>query len=456
MTGFVPYVPPPPAEQLSFLPFLRAVRSNALDMFTAAAYTQPVVTRRQIGRTTMVLNTPEAIQHVLMTNEANYARTPAGRRILGPIIGNGLLLSEGDAWRHQRRTIAPALAPRVMPVLAGHITAATNEAVAQLARQPGERVDLLSAMQFLSLEIAGRSMFSLEMRAKGQRMRQMLLQYAHRLARPYMLDMLLPPNIPSPHDFFRRRFRDHWMAFVDEVMAPRMAAPPADPPRDMFDMLRLARDPETGQGFSRAELRDQTATMIIAGHETTGLTLFWGLWLLAQVPQVQARVAAEAEAANLTPQTAGAALARLPYTRAVVNEVLRLYPPAFTIVRMAKAADRVGETDIPAGATVMISPWVLHRHRTLWQNPEAFDPERFMGAAPPRFSYLPFGIGPRVCVGAQFALAEAVLGLAGIVSRFDVSLLQGQRVVPRPVITTAPDHAPLFRLVQRAEARAAA
>jgi unspecific monooxygenase len=246
------------------------------------------------------------------------------------------------------------------------------------------------------------------------------------------------------------------MAFMDEVMGPRMAAPPHDPPRDMFDMLRLARDPETGEGFSRAELRDQTATMIIAGHETTGLTLFWALWLLAQVPQAQARVAAEAAAANLTPATAAAALPRLPYTRAVVNEVLRLYPPAFTIVRMARAADRVGDVEIPAGATVMVSPWVLHRHRALWQAPEMFDPERFLNATPPRFSYLPFGIGPRVCVGAQFALAEAALGLAGILRSFDVSLAGGERVVPRPVITTAPDHAPLFRVVPRAQARQAA
>lgn len=459
MNVFVPHVPQPPEAPLGFLAFLRAIRANALDMFARPAYEEWTVTRRELGRVSMIVNAPEAIQRVLMTNADNYARTTAGRRILSPIIGNGLLLSEGEAWRLQRRTVAPALAPRMMPVLAGHIVAAAEETVAALARPrhpAGAGVDLLTSMQHMALDIAGRSMFSLEMRAHGAEMRRLLMQYAERLARPYALDMLLPPGVPSPHDFFRRRFGAHWMRFMDGLIGARLAGPPADPPRDLFDALRLARDPETGEGFSRAALRDQTATMIIAGHETTGLTLFWSLWLLAQAPDVQARVAAEAASAPLSPATAQEALAALPYTRAVINEVLRLYPPAYTVARMAKAADRVGDLDIPAGATVLISPWVLHRHRRLWDAPEAFDPDRFMGPPPPRFSYLPFGIGPRVCVGAQFALAEAVLGLACVVRAFDITLVGGRPVIPRPVITTAPDHAPMFRLAPRAAVRRAA
>jgi unspecific monooxygenase len=455
---FSPTVPPPPEIQPSLLAFLRAVRVNALDTFPRAAYHEWVVQGGTRARVTMTVSSPDAIQHVLIGNHANYRRTPASIRILRPIVGQGLLLSEGDDWRLQRRTIAPALAPRTIPTLAPHIVAATDATVRRLAGARGGQANLLTAMQDLALEIAGRTMFSMEMGGQGQAMRALLLDYGARLARPYLLDIFLPPSWPSPHDLLRQRFRARWMRFVDTLVAGRMAEAPHDPPRDMFDLLRAARDPETGAAFSPAQLRDQTATMIVAGHETTAITLFWSLWLLAQVPEAQARVQAEADGVTLTPETGAEALGQLPYTRAVISEALRLYPPAFTVVRQSIGPDRLpgpdgGTIDIPARATLMIAPWVLHRHRKLWRDPEAFDPERFLGAPPPRFAYLPFGAGPRVCVGAQFAMAEAVLALAGLMRAFDVGLIDTRPVMPRPVVTTVPDYAPVFRVTPRAARR---
>jgi unspecific monooxygenase len=448
---FIPPHPPIPTTDLSLFGFLRAVRTNALTMWTEAAYQQDVVTRHFLGRTNLLLNNPDAIHRVLVDNPGNYRRSPASIRILRPITGRGLLLSAGDDWRLQRRTIAPALAPRTLPILARHIVACAQDAIPVLAANHGEPMDLLAAMQNLALDIAGRSMFSLETRQYGAAMRRAMTEYGIRYARPHLFDMLLPPSIPTLRDLGRRRFQRRWMRLMQQMMQERLAAPPSDTPRDLFDLLRAARDPETGAGFSPEQLRDQMATMILAGHETTAVTLFWSLLLLAGAQDEQVKLADEASHFDITPDNAMDVLPQLVRTRAVVNEALRLYPPAFTIVREAIAADRAGEIDIPRNALLMIAPWVLGRHQRYWRDPNAFDPSRFLPDAPPppRFAFMPFGAGPRVCVGAQFALTEATLVLAMLMRAFRVSRDDATPVLPVAVVTTQPDHPPAFRLEAR-------
>ena len=444
----IPPVPPVPARSLGLRAFLRAIRTDALTIWPEAAYTQDFTVRRFLGRVNVLVNAPDAIHRVLVDNVENYRRSPASIRILRPVTGNGLLLSEGEDWRLQRRTIAPALAPRVMPMLARHIVAVTAERLDVLAAQAtAGPVDLLAAMQSLTLEIAGRSLFSLEMAAFGAPLRRLLGDYES-LSRPFLLDMLLPPSVPTLRDLRRRRFQARWMGLIEQTMRDRLRAPPPDAPRDLFDLLRAARDPETGMGFSAKQLRDQLATLLLAAHETTALALFWTLTLLAQDSAEQARVAAEAQRVPISADGAMEALAGLIRTRAVVSEALRLYPPAFTIVREAIGPDRLGDFELPKRAVVMIAPWVLHRHRSLWREPDTFDPDRFMPDAPavPRFSYLPFGVGPRVCVGAQFALTEAVLVLGLLLQRFEVGTAETQPVLPVGVVTTQPDRAARFWL----------
>jgi cytochrome P450 len=447
----IPTRPPVPSTALSMPRFLRAVRTNALSMWPDAAYEKDHLRQKFFGRTRLLVNQPEAIHRVLVENAGNYRRTAASVRILRPITGNGLLLSEGDDWRLQRRTVAPALAPRVMPMLSRHIVAGAERAVARLTAAADAPIDLLAAMQSTALDIAGRSMFSLEMAQYGDAMRAELNRYAVDYAKPHLLDMLLPLRVTSPRDYGRRRFQRDWMALIGTIMDARLRAPPSDVPRDLFDLLLAARDPETGEGFTRDQLRDQVATLILAGHETTAVTLFWALTLLAQAPGEQEAVAAEAAGVEFGADAAAPTPAALPRTRAVISETLRLYPPAYTLVRQANAADRIGSIDVPAGALILIAPWLLHRHRRLWRDPDAFDPSRFMPGAPPpaRFSYLPFGTGPRVCVGAQFALAEATLVLGALVRAFAVTLTDRRPIVPVGTITTQPDHAPLFRLRAR-------
>jgi cytochrome P450 len=215
--------------------------------------------------------------------------------------------------------------------------------------------------------------------------------------------------------------------------------------------LDTARDPETGAGFDHAELRDEVSTMIIAGHETTSTALFWACYIAAKLPDLQAQMAEEVRTVDLSPDVAADALKQLVYTRAFIDEVLRLYPPAFLIVRVAKEADRILDHAVTPGTVVSISPWVMHRHRAHWREPERFDPTRFLaGAAPPeRFTYLPFGAGPRICVGAQFALTEAVLVMARLVQgfRIDVAGDRGMRPIGR--VTTQPDRPVSFILTRR-------
>jgi cytochrome P450 len=436
--GLRPPVPPVPEQALPLRGFLRAVRTNVLTIWPRAAYHQDSIRRTFLGRTNLLLNAPDAIHHVLVGNPANYRRSPASIRILRPVTGQGLLLSEGDNWKLQRRTIAPALGPRMMPMLAAHIIASTDRAIAGIQIQAGEPANLLATMQSLALDIAGRSMFSLEMDQYGAAIRTMLGEYARHYTQPHLLDMLLPPSIPAPRDLGRARFRRRWMRLIETILASRLAQPPPETARDLFDLLRAARDPETGAAFSETQLRDQVATLILAGHETTAVTLFWAIIMLAQAPEEQDWLAEEAVAVPITINT----LTDLIRSRSVVNETLRLFPAAFTVVREAIARDRIGDLDLPARTLVMISPWVLHRHHALWHDPALFRPARFMPGQPPpaRFAFMPFGAGPRICVGAQFAMTEAVLVLASLIGRFRVTRVDTRPVLPVGIVTTQPDH----------------
>lgn len=421
------------------LGLLRILRENALRMWGRRAYERPAVVGSFLGRVQVLLNDPDAIGHVLVRNAANYRRPGISRQVLAPLLGEGLLLSDGPAWRHQRRTIAPIFAPRSMPVLTGHIATAAADCRDRLTGR--DDVDLLPEMQRTALEIAAKSMFSLEMNTVGSPMRGLLTRFAMQLAHASAFDLLLPSSLPNPRDGARRRFRAEWIDLIGGIVDKRGRYPAKDGPRDLFDMLIAARDPDTGEGFSRVQLCDQVATMILAGHETTALTLFWSLCLLAQVPSWQDQVAQEAAANAFHAEDAADILPRLPVTRAVVSEALRLYPPAFLITREAVARDVAHRTLVPRGATVAISPWVLHRHSLLWQDPHAFDPARFMPGAPPppRFAYLPFGAGPRICVAAQFAMAEAVLVLAKLVGSLEVQSADARTVRPVGRVTTQPD-----------------
>ncbi len=448
-----PLVPPsaPRApETMTFFGRLKAMRESVIGTWGQRAYEEDILQGRFFGHSSFILNTPDAIRHVLVDNYENYTRTPAGFRVLRPVLGEGLLIAEGRAWKHQRRTLAPAFTPRAVSTLIPHMIVVTDETIAKLRATCGQPVDLREAMQRMALEIAGRTMFSFEMSRHGPTLRDFVMEYGARLARPHLLDLMLPQGWPSPQDFSRARFRKRWTSFVAMLMAQRRAAGKNEgaPPRDLFDLMVAARDPETGNAFTDEQLGDQVATMILAGHETTATTLFWSLYLLALDPASQDQLAAEVQSVTVN----GALdLERLKFTRAVVDETMRLYPPVFLIARAAAGPDTIAGRPVKTKDVILIAPWLLHRHEKLWRDSNAFIPSRFMPGAPPpdRFAYLPFGVGARVCIGAHFALVEATLALAKIIRAFRIELLDQEPVIPVGVVTTQPDRSPMFRITPR-------
>jgi unspecific monooxygenase len=445
----VPPRPPVAPQSMSTLSRMMAVRHNMIATWGARAYEEDILQGGLLGRASFIVNSPDAIRHVLVENYENYGRTSAGIRVLLPMLGQGLLLSEGRPWKLQRRTLAPAFSPRAVTTLVPHMHAAIGETIAKLDGAVDRSVELREAMQRMALDIAGRTMFSFEIARHGAALRHFVNDYGSRLAQPDIMDILFPGNWPTPRDLPRALFRRRWRRFIASLIAERraMGTDPANP-RDLFDLMVAARDPETGEGFSDENLGDQVATMILAGHETTATALFWSLYLLALDPETQDRVASEARAVAADGEPD---FSRLAFTRAVIDETMRLYPPAFIIARAAKGRDIIDGRSVRKGDVVIISPWLLHRHNKLWREPDVFMPARFLPGAPPpeKFSYLPFGVGPRVCIGAHFALTEATLALARIVGTFNVSLLSTRPAIPLGVVTTQPDHSPEFRIERR-------
>jgi cytochrome P450 len=438
-------MPPMPSDQMSGLQVLSALRRNAYCAFPPRCLNEPIVKLRIGGQILILSCAPEAIRHVMMTQAEDYARLPFGRRILGPIIGRGLALSEGEAWRRQRRAMAPAFTPRNVSIMARHIIVCTDAAIRRLEQSGGAKIDMLREMQMLSLEIAATSMFSMETSAFGSELRRMVSEYMNTIGRMSPIDILLPDGVPTLTRARRALFRRRWTRLIHSIIKARRAARPAGGARDLFDLLSEAHGPD-----DEDLLVDEVATMIVAGHETTALTLFWMCALLAKTPQWQTTLATEASGLDLSVEGAAASLQKLILARAVVQETLRLYPPAFMTGRLAKQSHEICGTNVPKGSMILFPFWLLHRSPHLWARPATFDPSRFLnGAEPERLTYLPFGIGQNVCIGAQLAMSEATLAIARLVQKFTIAIRGDKPVLPVGTLSTRPDHAPAFALQVR-------
>jgi cytochrome P450 len=441
-----PPMPPPAPDNITGLGMLFALRRNALSAFPLRCLDQAVTHRRLPGRDLVVVTGRAAIRDVLQARAEDYTRVPAGRRVLGPIVGRGLLVSEGQRWRTQRRAMAPAFTPRTLPLMLPPIARVADATVAALRRQaggPGDAgVDVLRTMQAASLEIAATVMFSLRSAAFGAELGRLVTGYMAGLGRPAPQDFVLPRWAPTPLAIRRALFRRRWLTLVRAIVASR---PPraADAPRDLFDLLAAAHGDD-----AEDLLLDEVATMLVAGHETTALALFWSVLMLARSPRWQDAVRREAAALDLSPDGAEHALPRLRAARAVVQETLRLFSPAFMTARLARRDTVAGGARVAAGSLVLAPFWLVHRDPARWPDPARFDPGRFLlGAEPDRYDYLPFGAGPHVCIGAQLALAEAVLVLARLAQAFAFHADPAERpVLPVAVLSTRPDHAPRLRL----------
>ena len=439
-----PPAPQPRTQALGPLALYRALRKNSITAWRHEAFEEPYVAdRNQLGGFVLV-NDPELIRLVLIEHVANYPKDDLQLEKLEPAVGRGLLTADGESWRLQRRTVAPLFQPANVAGYLASMAASVDEMLARWEghARSGAVIDIAREMTALTYDIISRTVFSHEIETAPEVMGEAITTYFEALGRIDLWDVLpLPRWLPRPA-FIRARpaqkiFRDEVLRLFERRRA-RIAAGEAVPD-DLVTRLIGARDPETGAPLSDTVIHDNLVTFIGAGHETTANALTWTLFLLSAFPDADARLAAEVQRVSGTP--AADDLARLGDTRMILEEAMRLYPPVPFMSREALARDQLGDVTVAPGTRIIIAPWVLHRHRKLWPDAELFLPERFAPerrGAIPRFAYLPFGAGARICVGMTFAMQEALLALAMTMRRFRVRLVEGAQVMPIARMTLRP------------------
>jgi cytochrome P450 len=389
-----------------------------------------------------LLTHPDAVEHVLQKNHKNYRKPIFFNRTMALFVGQGLFSSEGDLWRRQRRLAQPAFHREHLAKLFPLMVAAADSFVREReAAKPGQVVDLLDEMMRLSLRVASTTLFSTDITGEADTTRQAYrtaFEYLnHRMGTPFKV----PTWFPTPQNLAFARAKKLLDRVVLELIESRRQA--ASKPDDLLSLLLAAQDEETGVGMSDQQLKDEVLTLLTAGHETTGAALAWTWYLLGQHPQVQNELADEVRDRLQGRSATALDLPHLPLARAVFEESLRLYPPAYGQPREAIAADEVNGFPIPAGSMVALSQYVTHRHPDFWEQPEQFKPERFLpaqAASRPKFAYFPFGGGPRVCIGNTFALTEGPLVLATVLQKFRVELVPDHPVVPDTTFTLRPKY----------------
>jgi cytochrome P450 len=441
-------VPNPPApiprlKPLGPVALLRVLTSNPLEAWTKAHFEAPIVLGGlSVGRVA-VLSDPAAIRRVLLENCGNYQKDWLQRRVLSAGLTNGLLTAEGHQWRTQRRALAPLFARKTVTNFSTAMIDAAHVLVERLSLHEGRVVDMAVQATSVTLDVLERTIFSDGFGRDREDIRLAMKAYFEEIGRIDPFDVLgVPGFVPRLR---RRRLRPMLRLFEDTIETiistrrQRIANDPEGVPRDILTLLLEAKDPETGEALSEVEIKANILTFIAAGHETTANCITWSLFLLSQSPWWRERIEAEADR-ELAGDIDGIA-DRLVETRAVIDEANRLYPPITAISRAALGPDELAGQSIKRGTMVVIAPYVLHRHRALWSHPDGFDPNRFLDGAREtidRFAYLPFGVGPRICIGASFALQEATIVVATIMRHFTLKLAPDHTVWPVQKVTLRP------------------
>ncbi len=452
-----PAAPVPHTRDLSVLQVLIELSKNPITAFGARAYRVPYVYARTWVQDFFMVNDPDGIKRVLLDNAENYVKSIQFQRLTRPALGNGLVNAEGASWRFQRRTTAPMFQMRHVEGFADEMSDAAREMVAQWETfSEGHVLDVADAMMHLTYTIISRTMFSRSVDMDYQPMSDAIALYLETQGRFDVLGAMgLPGWVPTPNRLRARGPLNFFRKALKAAIARRREALEKDPsgaPNDLLTLLLTTKDPEGGALFGEAEVFDNVMTFFFAGHETTANLLAWTFYLLSEFPEWDAHLAREADQVLHGGPVTADDVARLPLMRMVLEESLRLYPPAPLISRDSVHADRVGGIEIGPGTSVLISPWILHRHRLLWDEPDYFDPERFAPGRKEkihRFAYIPFGAGPRICIGMGFSLQEATIILAAILQRFRLKLVPGFPVEAQARLTLRPKHGLRVRLIRR-------
>jgi cytochrome P450 len=419
---------------------LRAGRRNVLELIPEIATRMPMISGRTGKRWHMVM-APEALRRILRENVENYPKSVVTKLILEPAIGDSLFVAEGAEWMWQRRTAAPVFSHRHVAALGPVMTAAAERAAERIAAAAGRAADLYEEMVATTFEVIADVTFSGDGDGAFDRaaVHRGIESYIASTAKVSVLDIIgAPAWVPRPGRVLASAATRDMKRMADGAIERRRATG-ARPVPDLLDLLMAGADPKSGRRMTTAELRDNLLTFIVAGHETTALTLAWSLYLCAFDQSVQEAARAEAQAVLGGRAAAAADVMGLPLVRQIVDEALRLYPPAAFLSRTAMDGDILMGREVRKGDTVILPIYALHRHHALWRQPDRFDPERFSDPKTvERFAYLPFGDGPRICIGQNFALQEAVIILATLLSRFRFSRVPGKEPNPVMILTLRP------------------
>ena len=415
----------------------RTGRRNVLELIPEIATRAPILSGTTGKRWHMLMD-PDGLRHVLRDAVADYPKSTVTKLILGPAIGNSMFVAEGAEWLWQRRTAAPVFSHRNIAALAPVMTAAAERAAARFAAADGRAIDAFDEMVTATFEVIADVTLSGGEGFDRASVHKAIEDYIGQSARLSVLDIMgAPPWVPRPGRMFAASTMRQMKGTADRAIEQRRARGPSPIP-DLLDLLIAGEDPTSGRRMTVDELRDNLLTFIVAGHETTALTLAWSLYLCAFDPAIQEAARTEARAALGDRAATTADIPNLPLTRRIVDEALRLYPPAAFLARTAQKSDTLCGREVKPNDTIILPIYALHRHHALWANPDHFDPARF--ATPPaRFTYLPFGDGPRICIGASFALQEAVIILATLLARCKYTLIPGKTPKPVMILTLRPE-----------------
>ena len=388
-----------------------------------------------------VLTHPDAVEHVLLKGHKNYRKTDIFYKSVGLLVGNGLFTNEGESWAGQRRLAQPAFHSQYLSQLGPLMVEGARAFVREQEGFQGRVIDMVDGMMKVGLRIASTTLFSADISGDTDAIgRAFRIAFAH-ISDRLNSSQLIPNWFPTPSNLaFAKAKRLLDRAVLDLIGARRDSA---DQPNDLLNILLNARDEKTGDGMPRQQLMDEVLTLLTAGHENIGAALSWTWYLLGLHPGVQEDVHDEIDARLQGRSVAVDDLPHLPLLKAVFEESLRLYPPGWGELRETISADEVNGYPIPARSIIILCQWVTHRHPGFWDEPERFKPGRFLGSAAAdrhRFAYFPFGGGPRICIGMQFALIEGPLVLATILQRFRVELVSDHPVVPDATFTLRPKH----------------
>ena len=426
---------------LETLGILRRTVRNPMDTWPAEVYTDPLVRTRMLGRTSYFVSAPELVQRVLVDEAEKLVKAEPMRRALEPALGQGILTAEGTRWRLQRRIASPVFrAQNVNGFLPAMLHAARQTRAKWEAMPDGHSLDVGKEMMHLTFEIILETMLSGRGDVDVDAVERSISDFLESTSWAIVLSVLKAPGwMPFPG----RAKAERGQLLLRRTITGRIAERRRTGERrnDLLSLMLDATDPDTGEGLDDTDITDNILTFIGAGHETTALALTWTFFLLSRHPDIEARVLEE-----IATVTSGAPLlpeqvASLTYTRQVIQESMRVYPPVAIVVRDAVESFQLGGATVHPGDSVFVPIYAVHHHKTLWENPERFDPDRFVPEAVKgrhRWSYLPFGAGPRICIGMGFALLEAVALLATLLPAVRLQAAEGFTPTPKLRITMRP------------------